>query len=145
MSILHGQNFKTTCQIWKCWPFLSYFHFVWITYSATFWAHTSLRVLWILHQVNNNNHDALQHNQLSCWNRFVPILHLPLFLGKLKNIVIDRYFAIIFSIKKLIQILTSKQMTLFFILYLYFSSVMNQNGSSNLDGSQNDDTGPSFS
>ena len=39
----------------------------------------------------------------------------------------------------------SKQMTLFFILYLYFSSAMNQNGSSNLDGSQNDDTGPSFS
>ena len=39
----------------------------------------------------------------------------------------------------------SKQMTLFFfILYLYFSSAMNQNGSSNLDGSQNDDTGASF-
>ena len=144
MSILHGQNFKTTGQIWKCWPLLSYFHYVRVTYSATFWAHTSLWVLWILHQVNDNNHDVLQLNKLSCWNRFVPILLLPLFLGKLKNIVIDRYFSIIFSIKKLIQILTSKQMTLFFILYLYFSLVMNQNGSSNLDGSQNNDTGASF-
>ena len=139
MSILFGQSFKTTCQIWKCWPFLSYFHFVWITYSATFWAHTSLWVLWILHQVNNNNHDALQHNQLSCRNRFVPILLLLVFLGKLQNFCYH-----FFNQKWLIHILISKQMTLFFILYLYFSSAMNQNGSSNLDGSQNDDTGASF-
>jgi hypothetical protein len=57
------------------------------------------------------------------------------------------FIDIIFSIKKVIQILTSKQMTLFFILYLYFSSVMNQNGSSNLDGSPDgsqNDTGASF-
>ena len=144
LSILYRQDFKTTCQIWKCWPFLSYFHFVWITYSATFWAHTSLWVLWILHQVNDNNHDALQHNKLSCWNHFVPILLLPVFLGKLHKKILCLIDILLPFFQSKMANSNSKQMALFFILYLYFSSAMNQNGSSNLDGSQNDDTGASF-